>query len=597
MATQIATSTYADATGPSASPLVVFAPSDNSAIVLWHNGTAPKLSTAQSPYTTWSTQTVGSATTRHFGGLRVNSDDSVDVVICSPSNGAFWFGFTRSGNSWSSGSNGAVGVGNTFTTGNADAAQIHKDPQGRLWWVQIDPATPTLVAAYTSAPATSWTSSLSQTTLQNHRGAVFSAIIGNYLVVVYGTASGHLSYQRVDVSGASVGSWSSAAAISGITDEASTIQGDLVSFDTSKGMLVYSSANGIKAYTYDSSTDTWASSATLSASSSDLQPSLVAGASGTVYAIWAQNSSGSNYALVSKAYSGGSWDSSATSLETTAAGQSYPHAAYISSSDKFGLLFTNATASPFGVEFDLVSAPTTGGGSALTGAATLGGTTGGVSASGTLAASGAATLGSTTGGISASAALGATGSATAGDLTGGIDATGALGATGAATLGGATGGLTAAGALGAVGVATLGSLTGGIVANVGGTAKTGAATLGDLTGGIDATGQRGQRGAASLGALTGGISADGALAAAGAALLGSLLGGIVPSGALTLAGVATLGDLTGGLIATVATPLVFGRATATATGATTATATATDATTATATVAAASTATATLSTR
>ncbi len=361
MATQIATSTYADATGPSASPLVVFAPSDNSAIVLWHDGTAPKLSTAQSPYTTWSTQTIGSATSRHFGGLRVNSDDSVDVVICSPSNGAFWFGFTRSGNSWSSSTNGNVGFGNTFTTGNADAAQLHKDSQGRLWWVQIDPATPTLVAGYSSAPATSWTSSLSQTTLQNHRGAVFSAIIGNYLVVVYGTSSGHLSYQRVDVSGASVGSWSSAAAISGITDEASTIQGDLVSFDTSKGMLVYSSANGIKAYTYDSSTDTWASSATLSASSSDLQPSLVAGAAGTVYAIWAQNSSGSNYALVSKAYSGGSWDSSATSLETTAAGQSYPHAAYLSSSDKFGLLFTSGTSSPFGVKFDLVSAPTTGG--------------------------------------------------------------------------------------------------------------------------------------------------------------------------------------------------------------------------------------------
>lgn len=183
-----------------------------------------------------------------------------------------------------------------------------------------------------------------------------------------------------------------------------------------------------------------------------------------------------------------------------------------------------------------------GGGGALTGAATLGGTTGGVSASGTLAA---------------------VGSVTAGNLTGGIAASGTRGQSGAATLGSLTGGITASGALGATGSATLGDLTGGIVASVGGTAKTGAATLGGTTGGIIADGLRGQTGAATLGTLSGGITAAGALSAVGAATLGTLSGGVVASGALGAAGVVTLGNLTGGIEASVATIAVPGTVTLT----------------------------------
>lgn len=365
MATQITTSMQSNATAPSAAPLVAFAPSDNSAIVLFHTGSAPTLATAQSPYTTWSTQTIGGATARHMLALRVNGDDSLDVMVCSPSNDAFYFHYTRSGNAWSSDGNFNVISGAGDSSGTAQSGQFLTDPQSRLWWVTSDQtlATRTLYVDYTTAPTSSWTHSLNVTITGVYPGLPFAAIIGNYLVVVYQDGSGGLKYQRLDVSGVSLGSWSTAAAISGISDVATTVQGDLCAVPGgSTGVLVYASnGNGIKTYVYDALADTWTASTTLSAATSDRQPSLTPGASGVVYAIWSQLVSGSNYTIVTKAYRSGTWDASVTTLEASAAGQSWPNAAYLASSTKFGLLFTNATASPFGVEFDLVNAPTGGG--------------------------------------------------------------------------------------------------------------------------------------------------------------------------------------------------------------------------------------------
>src|SRR5690348_14992732 len=133
MATQITTSTASNATAPSAAPLVGFAPSDDSAIVLLHNGSAPRLATAQAPYTSWSVQTIGGATARHMLALRVNADDSLDVMVCSPSNDAFYFHYTRSGNAWSSDGNFNVISGAGDSGGTAQAGNFLTDPQSRLW--------------------------------------------------------------------------------------------------------------------------------------------------------------------------------------------------------------------------------------------------------------------------------------------------------------------------------------------------------------------------------------------------------------------------------------------------------------------------------
>lgn len=361
MAATIGTSTFSYATSPSASPMIGFAPSDGSAIVLYHNGSAPQLATAQSPYTTWSKQTIGAATSRDMLALRVNADDSVDVMVCSPSNDAYYFKYTRSGNTWNNVGSFNVVSGAASTTTGAQAGQFHTDPQNRLWWVASDAtlATRHLFADYTTNPTASWTHSLNVTISGVYYGLPFSAIIGNYLVVVYQNGSGDFLYQRLDVSGATLGAWSTAAAL-GVSDVATSVQGDFASLGGGKGMLVYAGANGIKAYSYDASTNTWASSATLSASASDRHPSIVPDGAGNAYAIWSQLVSGSNYAIVTKAYNGSAWDTSATTLEASAAGLSWPTAVY--HSGKLGLIYTGLTASPYNVLFDDVTAPTIGGG-------------------------------------------------------------------------------------------------------------------------------------------------------------------------------------------------------------------------------------------
>lgn len=371
MATQIDTMTASpgDATATPAGASVVVAPSDASLAVLYFGTSGPKLATAQSPYSTWATQGIGASTTRNSQAMVGHAaDDNLQAIVTSPANGPYYFTFTRSGNVWSQSAVGATGDANNAANGNIGASMwVGKDPQGRLWYVGVDDVLATYV------PAAGWMSTggvwTMDTTLEatslgenNHRG-IAAAIIGAYLVVVYDSGSGALSYRRRDVSGASLGAWSTAAAITGVSGISTSSALSLRAIPGgSTGMLAYSGSGGIKGVSYDASTDTWGSVTTLSAASSDRHPALIAGASGVIYAVWAQFAAANSYALVGSVYASGAWSGSVTTLEAAGANIAWPNGAYLASGSKLALVWTQGAASPWAIEFDAVAAPAAGGG-------------------------------------------------------------------------------------------------------------------------------------------------------------------------------------------------------------------------------------------
>lgn len=362
MPTTIDTSTITDATGSGSGVKLALAPSDASGIAVYSNGAQTNLATAQSPYTSWATQLIGAATTRNGSALHVNSDDTVDVLVSSPSTGLYYFHYTRSSNTWSNNSSTNIDTGHGAALGGAAAAAwIGKDSQSRLWVVGCDDGVNNPFQVFCSVSTNggaAWSHGTPDGTVlgeNNHRG-VAAALIGNYLVIVYDSGSGGLSYRRVDVHGASLGAWSAAAAVTGVSD--ATINSVLSLGPIpggSTGALVYSGNNGISALVYDAGADTWGAATVLDSSTSSAQPDVVAGASGACYALWSQFAAANSFALVYKKYNGTSWDSSATTLEASGANRKWVSGTYNATSPKLDYIWTEGTASPYNVQFDSAS--------------------------------------------------------------------------------------------------------------------------------------------------------------------------------------------------------------------------------------------------
>ncbi len=353
MPTQIDTSSNADA-----NPLVALAPSDASAIVVYYGSSGPMLATAQMPYTSWSVQAIGIPTPRNAQALAVNSDDSLDILVTSPANGTYYFHYTRSGNAWSAGTNGTITAYEAGVSGQACAAWIGRDPQGRIWATGIDDvlATYQLYCDYSSDGGVSWiAASVEPTDLgEQNRHGLAAAIIGNDLVIVYDTGSGGLSYVRLDVHGASLGSWSSPAPISGIADVSPASVLSLAAIPgTATGVLVYNGSNGISALVYDAASDTWSSPTVLSSSTSDQQATLIPGPSGTIFALWSQFVASMSYALVYKQFHGTAWDATPTTIEASGSNLHWVHGTALS--DQLAIVYTAGTASPFSIDWDTAS--------------------------------------------------------------------------------------------------------------------------------------------------------------------------------------------------------------------------------------------------
>lgn len=364
MATQVDTSTTADATA-SGTYLVGVAPSDATVIVVYNGGGGTKRAHGPSPYTSWTLLDFGGTTGRNGQSIHVNSDDSLDIHADTDSSGGQWFSYTRSGAAY----NFANSAGDTNFVGASDkvgvAAFIGKDVQGRLWVISLDDVLATYQFGCASAvsPYTTWTAATPDGTNlgeTNHHG-VAAAFIGNYLVLVYDSGSGGLSYRRVDVHNPSLGSWSAAAAVGAINDVTTSSVLALAAIPGgSTGVLAYSGGNGISALVYDAGGDTWAPPTVLSSAANDRHPALIAGASGNVYAVWAQFVATNSYALVGRGY-GGSWGTVAT-LEASGNNIAWPSGAFLSGASKLGLLWTQGTVTPWSVEFDTVTPPVPGSG-------------------------------------------------------------------------------------------------------------------------------------------------------------------------------------------------------------------------------------------
>jgi hypothetical protein len=374
MSTQIDTSTdggvgapFGDMTATPSTAALFAAPSDDMLVALYFGSTGPTLANAASPYTSWTTQGIGSATTRNSQAMTENgSGDNLNLIVSSPGLGPYQFLANRSGASYS-----VPGVGQTGDPNNAGlsgqgaAMWVGYDPFGRLWYVGVDDvnATYVLASGYYNGSSWTFTNTLDSQALgeQNHYGAC-AAIVGNYLVVVYDSGSGHLSYRRQDVSGATLSGFSAAAQVGTLADvtTASTLSLRTIP-GGSTAMLAYSGTNGISALTYDASTNTWGTVHNLSSSTSDKHCSLITGGSGVVYAVWAQFAAANSYAIVGNIYNG-SWNGSPTALEASGNNIAWPNGAYLATGTKLALVWTQGTASPWSVEFDSVAAPTSGGG-------------------------------------------------------------------------------------------------------------------------------------------------------------------------------------------------------------------------------------------
>jgi hypothetical protein len=373
MPTQIATGSYSDATQSGVATLVGFAPSDGSAIVVYHTGAGDFLATAQSPYTVWSTQAIGSASTRNAQALVVNADDSVHVLVQSPASGAYYFHYTRSGNTWTNNANAVVDGTYTSNLGGPGASGwIGVDPQGRVWVVGEDNVLATFqvyVDVSTNGGST-WSPDATMEALnlgEKTNQGVCAAIIGGWLVVVYDSGGGNLSYRRLNVAGASLGAWSAAQAVSVGGDVTTSSVLALAAIPGgSTGMLLHSGSNGITATPYNAGTDTWGGNTILTASTSDVQPALIPQASGNILAVWSKFAAANSYSLVYKNYNGTAWDAGTTQLEASGSNRHWVNGAY-KGAGTIGFIWTEGTANPYSIQWDTATL----GGGIVSGSATL----------------------------------------------------------------------------------------------------------------------------------------------------------------------------------------------------------------------------------
>jgi hypothetical protein len=354
MASTIGTSTTNTATASGNNPLVTIA-ADGTCCVLWSDGTNTKFSYASSPYTSWTTTTLTTGIRNAMASMLDTSDNV--VALAALTGGAInYFPLTKSGSTYSLGT--AVQVTSNLN-GQNDSQQVAKDTQGRYWSINSTSVGTTVQAFETSTPGTAnWTSSLSLTGMVANGHSPASDIIGNFLVVVYNSASGVYKYQRLDVSGASLGSWSTAVAITMGGSVSPAIPTPLRGNGADVGVMAYQTTTGIWANVYTASTDTWASAVQLSSTNGDSGASVVKVGS-DLYVFWSSFIGSNNLALVYKKYTVGTstWDTSATTLIASGTNIHWANAGY--GNNTIGIAYTVGTATPWNVNFaTVVLAPT-----------------------------------------------------------------------------------------------------------------------------------------------------------------------------------------------------------------------------------------------
>lgn len=345
----IGTSTNANSTPLGTSNAVTFA-SNGTASVVWYDGTNVKVSYASSPYTSWTSLTA-SAASGIIAASRLDTSDTVNLALYV-SAGIDYQPFTLSSTTYSAGSLTQIASGAGGANGLTGCI-IEKDPQNRYWVVTSNRGGSSVLAYDTTTPATAgWT--LSNTTswssgTQNEFPA--AGIVGNYLLFIYPSAASTFQYKRLDVSVASLGSWSSATAF---TPGGSSVTSDkYFSFrgNSTVGVQANDSGSGIWARVYTPGTDTFATAVQLSSGANDARPTVIAGSDGNFYVFWQSFVASNNFAIVYKKYTVASntWDSSPTTAVSSGANNF--GIAGGSNNGVLGIVYQTGTASPYNINF------------------------------------------------------------------------------------------------------------------------------------------------------------------------------------------------------------------------------------------------------
>lgn len=355
MANTISTSTNALATSYTASQLVAISASGD-ALVVWFDGTNVKWSyAASSNYGSWTTATLLSSIgggPRWQAGLYKLSNDNALLVVGNSSGNivSYLFTYSSGGHSWSAGS--AVTVEASASAFNGGSAAMDADAQGRIWvaWANNSHV---IQVYYTSNNGTSWTSS---TTFTQVGGGLDTniglAYCGNYIVVVYCASGAVMDYARIDAHSATLGSWSSSAAVTNCSfDNVLNAMSFRGAPGSNYGVFVGDEFAAIPAQYYNAGTDTWSTVSNIGASSSDRDPTLVSDGT-NLYCVWCKQAASNNYSLVYKKWAASTqtWDSSNTQLEASGTNIQWPNGGYGNST--LGFIYGVGTASPWNVNFD-----------------------------------------------------------------------------------------------------------------------------------------------------------------------------------------------------------------------------------------------------
>lgn len=358
MANTIATPSFATPSQWTTDTKVAIA-SDGTAFVLWCDGTNIKYSIASAPYTSWTTSTLTSAVggaTRWAGAVAWDSATDNLLVACTDSGNTanlIATPFTKSGASWTKGTSHTVATGVVPYQGCA--TQLLKDGQGR-YWCALQPGTAnTYVYVYLSTDGgVTWSQSLQSN--ENLSGAIIPAmaIVGGYLTLVWG--NGNISWQRLDVSGVSLGAWSAVFTDStNFVDNVTNSNAFFPFASGAKGMFawVYNGGGGAGTFVsiYDPVANTFSAKTTLQTGTNQGQCTLLPSGA-DIFALYTLYSAANSYALVYKKYTNASstWDTSATTVEAAGANIQWPSGVVSGSSAYF--LYTTGTASPYTLNFD-----------------------------------------------------------------------------------------------------------------------------------------------------------------------------------------------------------------------------------------------------
>lgn len=361
MANTIATPSFATPSQWTTDTKVAIA-SDGTAFVLWCDGTNIKYSIASSPYSSWTTSTLSSSVggaTRWAGSVYWDSaTDNLMVVSTEGGNTATLLAtpFTKSGANWTPGTSHTIDTGVVPYQGSA--IQILKDGQGR-YWAAVQPGTAnTYVYVYVSTNGgTTWTQSVQSN--QNLSGAIIPAmaIVGNYLTLVWGDAN--ISWQRLDVSGVSLGAWS--AVFTDGTNFVDNVTNSTAFFpfsSGSKGMFAWTYSGGggpgTFASVYDPVGNTFSAKSTIQTGTNQGQCTLMP-LGADIYALYTIYSAANNYSLAYKKYTDGTstWDTSPTTIEAAGANIQWPNG--VISGTKAYYVYTTGTASPYTLNFNSAS--------------------------------------------------------------------------------------------------------------------------------------------------------------------------------------------------------------------------------------------------